>query len=148
MFKDGRTHKEKIPGSKLHKEKSDAAEGQANKTLGKDGKLSGGLVVKNPAFSAKFNSWSGNWESTSLRATKHEYYNYWAHRPQLESLSALLERFHWCNEAARPDAAKWINLKINKFISFKKKKGRDGTGLAGRLWTPDQGAQIFSLQSN
>ena len=22
----------------------------------------------------------------------------------------------------RPDAAKWINLKINKFISFKKKK--------------------------
>ena len=31
---------------------ADAAEGQANKTLGRDGKLPGGLVVKNPPSNA------------------------------------------------------------------------------------------------
>lgn len=40
VCKDRRTRKEKIPGSKLHKEKSDTTEGQANKTLGREGKLS------------------------------------------------------------------------------------------------------------
>lgn len=49
----------------------------------------------------------------------------------------------------RPNAAKLINLKINKFISFKKKKkGRDGTGLAGRLWTPDQDFSLSQLAAN
>lgn len=42
VFKDGRTHvKRKFQVQSFsYKEKSDAAEGQANKTLGKDGKLS------------------------------------------------------------------------------------------------------------
>ena len=50
----------------------------------------------------------------------------------------------------RPNAAKLINLKINKFISLKKKKkkGRDGTGLAGRLWTPDQDFSLSQLAAN